>query len=281
MLKHAEIYDFRNDPIMLPLPSAHLYAVETSQPSPHGAIGQHLGRRDESSPTYTHPKLGNAIHPNDADLDFDLAELIAQTRRQQLSETSQSLPQSDQSDRTPRSGVSITQDARSLYALQDAEKLWSDPVGRPAAFQQSRQPNNQRDHTLLVPNVSQLSRGPAVTSRSTGASSPSLPNATSVSDHGQSPYSTYPTPISRPAAKLQQDVAVQVAHHLAGLSALLKPMMGKSEEVVSLKAEVQMWKDAWGKLERERQRLEETLSGKKPKVRCQPYLGSLANLCSW
>jgi hypothetical protein len=57
------------------------------------------------------------------------------------------------------------------------------------------------------------------------------------------------------------DPAGQVSHHLAAIQGLLAPMMAGAEEMQRLKKEVEMWKGEWGKVDREKKRLEGVVQG--------------------
>jgi hypothetical protein len=64
-------------------------------------------------------------------------------------------------------------------------------------------------------------------------------------------------PVAGPTA----DPAGQVAHHLSAIQGLLGPMMSGVEDMERLKKEVEMWKGEWGRVEREKKRLEGVVQG--------------------
>jgi hypothetical protein len=52
-----------------------------------------------------------------------------------------------------------------------------------------------------------------------------------------------------------------VAHHLSVIQGLLGPMISGVEDMERLKKEVEMWKGEWGRVEREKKRLEGVVQG--------------------
>jgi len=75
--------------------------------------------------------------------------------------------------------------------------------------------------------------------------------------HAPRPVSMFqPYDNSRVATPVNRDVATEVQSHLSALGGLLNGLVGEREEVERLRKEVEMWKGEWGRVERERKRLE-------------------------
>lgn len=82
-----------------------------------------------------------------------------------------------------------------------------------------------------------------------------------------SPFAAFQASTIKADVPIATDPAAQVAHHLLSLSTIFNPLLFQQDEVERLKQEVEMWKEAWGKVEKERKRLEAVMaspSARKP-----------------
>lgn len=60
----------------------------------------------------------------------------------------------------------------------------------------------------------------------------------------------------------QSDPSAATSHHLNALNNLLQPLIAQSDEVIRLRAEVELWRGEWQRCDRERRRLEGVLNSK-------------------
>ncbi len=98
---------------------------------------------------------------------------------------------------------------------------------------------------------------------------PFQPFSDSKQPHHAQSYSNPLMPIktSPPGSDVPHDPAGQIAHHLQSLATLFNPLLQQSDEVQSLRKEVEMWKGEWGKVDKEKKRLENIVANpSSPKV---------------
>jgi hypothetical protein len=65
-----------------------------------------------------------------------------------------------------------------------------------------------------------------------------------------------------PPAGSGSDPSAAVTHHLNALNSLLNPLIGQQDEIIRLRAEVELWRGEWQRCDRERRRLEDAINMK-------------------
>lgn len=81
----------------------------------------------------------------------------------------------------------------------------------------------------------------------------------------------FSSPISRrsfaaaaPPPSSAADPSVAAQHHLTALTSLLNPLIAQNDEVIRLRAEVELWRGEWQRCDRERRRLEAIVNSEDP-----------------
>ena len=262
-----QIHNPLNMPLMLDLidPSDCIMDAPSTAPSfsPHGAIGQlpHSTHHPtqhrplpNSPPTmssfHSYPSHPSQPKTPGTSGEFDVSTLIAHAARQH--EDKKAHFTVSQYTSTPghtaqaTHGSSVFGGARDVGVIGDGlgatprkpEDIWSDN-----SYTLSRKDDALR---RTYPNV------PTALNTIPGApGSPVIQMPKSMFP----PNDLYPirgiTPVSA-----NKDVATEVQSHLTALGGLLNGLVGEREEVERLRREVEMWKGEWGRVERERKRLE-------------------------
>ena len=200
--------------------------------SPHGIIGQHPHHKVASSSTSSWApaqSYTSQIQPKTPSLDFDVSTLIAHAAKQH----------EDKKEKVvyPQSTASAGYQTIPTHATYGSGAFGTGGVGvigdglAPRRAEEWGEGYMRRDETRRV--------------HDSFAPAPGSPAQVR-------PF--HPDTAAR--ATLGRDVATDVQTHFSALGGLLHGLLGEREEVERLRKEVEMWKGEWGRVERERKRLE-------------------------
>lgn len=216
--------------------------TQSPQPSPHGAIGERPSKtsshaRSSSLAGAPRTPLGGKQSSDD---DMDLPTLMSHGQRQLDLDRS----------RFGRFGIPPAPASAGAAPLRGRTGMGAESNDSPSRWAEEWRESTPRSRdTSMQRQVS-----------STGATSTST---LAFKDQG------FPSPIGRrsfaaASTPSSSDPSVTATHHLNALSAVLNPLIAQSDEVIRLRAEVELWRGEWQRCDRERRRLEAIVSTEDP-----------------
>lgn len=214
------------------------------QPSPHGAIGEFPGGVSSPLPSAAHQRSGSyaprprtpLAPPSSSGDELDLTALMAHGQRQL------------ELDHRSRFGRFAAASARSGSPSRWDEE-WRGSSARSRESSMRRQPSAQ---SATGGSVTPVAPTPNLSFLDTSFPSPigAVGGAASIGRHRGS----FATPAN--PAPPATDPAATATHHLNALQSVLNPLIAQSEEVIRLRAEVELWRGEWQRCDRERRRLD-------------------------